>query len=528
MDALRTLADQHRKDHGLRTVGLSPLSIHKHRFGRLLAAIFLLGLGIHTAQAQTELTLFAPVTGTLNSGAEDRWTFQAADGAMLSFRLQTTNGDLDPIMTLTGSAGNVILSNDDYDYPDTSDALLEGITIPRTDNYTLTVTGFGDTSGSYELTMLAGFAEIARQESFEDDSRWQTDHDTLEIVVGSSRLALLLTGASERGIVTYDNDLWDDHYVTIDIPEVNTRGNWQIGLIVRYQDAENYYLYNLNSQGQWRFIIHTAEGERPIRDWSAHPAIVAGQTQFSLGLLANGMGFDFFYNGQLIGRVADQTITGPGRVALMIETPADIGSELVAQFQNLVITTPLDAAVPQTLLTGNASVMVQELQRRRLVPSAGEMGLVVPESFVTYNRPGVNELPLGGSSTYRTFALGTTVTWEIAPQNLPAGCGLILRSGEASSYFLAYLDQNGGYGLSRRIGDHFEPGLYGEGPTPGSGPHRLLVIANESQLLYYINGQLVGTLNSTATDGVIGNAVVNFEATTTSCQFSDTWVWTWE
>ena len=36
-------------------------------------------------------------------------------------------------------------------------------------------------------------------------------------------------------------------------------------------------------------------------------------------------------------------------------------------------------------------------------------------------------------------------------------------------------------------------------------------------MLYYINGQLVGTLDSTEVAGTIGNAVVNFEANITSC-----------
>lgn len=493
---------------------------------RSLVVIFVLSLS--AAQAQNDLPLFTPVTGTLTSGETDQWTFSAADGAMLSFRLRATDGNLDPVMTITSSGGAVVMRNDDLDYPNVSDALLEGITIPRTDSYTLTVSGFRDTSGSYELTMSAGFAEIAQQETFEDEALWESTSDALDVVVGNSRLALLMTGAQQRGIVTYNQGTWDDHYVHIEVVEVNTRGAWQMGLMTRWQDTQNYYLYQLNSQGQWRFAVSTEDGERAIRDWSTHPAIIAGQTQFSLGLLANGAGFDFFYNGQLIGRLSDQTIPEPGQIALMIETPAAVGSEVVIQFQNLVITTPLDAAVPQALLTGNASVMVQELQRRRLVPSAGEMGIVVPESFVTYNRPGVNELALGSSAAYRTFALGTTVTWEIAPQNLPAGCGLILRTDETGNYLLAYLEQSGGYGLSQRRGDYFEPGVFGEGPPPGSGPHRLLVIADEDQVLYYLNGQLVGTLESQATEGGIGNAVVNFEATTTSCQFSDTWVWAWQ
>jgi hypothetical protein len=497
---------------------------------RTLAALLLVWLLGNTALAQEAQTLplFTPVTGTLASGETDQWAFSAADGAMLSAHVRSVSGDLDPVLTLTDSAGSVIFSNDDYDYPESRDALLQGITMPRRDTFTLSVTAFGGTGGDYELTLLPGFANLTRQETFDDETRWETEGDALETIFGNNRMALIVSGGQQRGIAAYSGgEAWDDHYIHIQIPELSARTGWQIGLIARQQDAQNYYRYSLNDQGQWRFLVRTDDGERVIRDWSNHPAIIAGQTQFSLGLLVNGAGFDFFYNGQLIGRLTDRTITEAGQIALIVETPGALDSEVTAQFENLVITTPLETALPNQILTGNSSVMVQELQRRRLVPAAGQMGLIVPESFLTYNRPGVNELPLGGNQTYRTFALGTTVTWEIATPTLPAGCGLLLRSAGDGNYLLAYLERTGGYGLSQRRGDQFEPGIFGEMPEPGSGPHRLLVIAGETQVIYYINGRLAGTLESDAVSGAVGNAVINFEATTTSCQFSDTWVWAW-
>ncbi|MBZ0304160.1 MAG: hypothetical protein K8J31_30775 [Anaerolineae bacterium] len=498
---------------------------------RNLAALgLLLTLTVRAAQAQeTEtLPLFTPVTGTITSGSSDQWVFAGADGAMLSFDLEAKSGDLDPILTITSSAGALVMSNDDYEYPESQAARLEGITLPRTDTYTVTVSGFGATQGDYELTMQAGFARLSYQDSFEDETRWKADSDTLQLVFGNHRMALILSDAQQRAAAIYTgNAPWDDQYIHIDVPELTARGTWRVGLMARVQDDQAYYLFSLNDQGQWRFSLQTPDGERVLRDWSSHPAIVAGQTTFSLGLLANGTGFDFFYNGQLIGRLSDDSLIEPGQVGLMIETGSALDSELTAQFQNLTITTPGDPIVPQQLLTGNAPVMTQELQRRRLIPADGEMKLIVPESFVTFNRPGVNILPLGGSETYRTFALGATLTWEIATPSLPAGCGLILRAAGQDDYLLAYLDQTGGYGLSQRRGSTFEPGIFDQGPEPGSGPHRLLVIANEDHLLYYVDGQLAGMLDSPAASGTIGNAAVNFESTTTSCQFTDTWVWSW-
>jgi hypothetical protein len=496
---------------------------------RYLAALVLLLLAAGGAQAQDRLALFTPVTGTLDSGESQNWTFQAPEGALRSFYVEATSGDLDPILTITETGSGIVLSNDDYAYPDTTNALLEAISIPRTGTYTATVSGFGATSGGYTFTMLAGYSTLAHQEAFTDSSQWVSDNDALEIITGDSRMALILAGSQQRGVaVPESGQTWGDYYAHVEVPEIAGSQGWQIGLAARWQDAQNYYLYSLNSRGQWRFSVRSGGSDRVIRDWSEHPAITAGQTTFSLGLLANGAGFDFYYNTLPIGRVSDQTIGEPGKAALMVETGGALDSEITAQFQNLTITTPSEAnVIPQQIISAASPLVMQELQKRRLVPASGQAGLVVPESFITYNRPGVNVLPLGGRQTYRTFALGTTFTWEIATPNLPAGCGLVLRSSGDANYLLAYLDQNGAYGLSQRQGDQFQPGIFGEGLALPSGPQRLLVIADESRILYYINGQLVGTLDTPESEGGVGNAAINFESTTTSCQFSDTWVWAW-
>ena len=140
----------------------------------------------------------------------------------------------------------------------------------------------------------------------------------------------------------------------------------------------------------------------------------------------------------------------------------------------------------------------------------------------------MNQLLLGGSDQqFRNFALGTTFTWEISTPDLPAGCGLLLRFQDDEEYLLAYADQTGAFGLSPRRRNTFEPGIFGQGLMLDNGPHRLLIIANNEQLLYYLDGQFAGTLQVSAVTGRVANAVVNFELVTTSCHFTDSWVWAW-
>ena len=324
-----------------------------------LALLFLL-VGAVRAQTETDLALFSTVSGSLASGNTDTWTFSAADGAMLSFEVRSVSGDLDPVLTLSNGSGTFSLSNDDRNYPDSRDPLLEAITIPRTDTYSLTVSAYGDTSGDYQLTMLPGYARLDQEILFDDASVWTSNLDDQQMLLGNNRMALVLSGLQERAIVIDSTGSpQNDQFLRVDIPELTGPNGWQVGLVARQQDQTDYYLYSLNQNGQWQFSVNTADGERILRDWSSHPAIVAGQPGISLGMLANGSDFEFFYNDQLIGHVSDDTLQRAGQAGLMAATPPVIGSELTAQFERFTITTPApDTSYPQQIQTGSSSVMI--------------------------------------------------------------------------------------------------------------------------------------------------------------------------
>jgi hypothetical protein len=76
-----------------------------------------------------------------------------------------------------------------------------------------------------------------------------------------------------------------------------------------------------------------------LRDWINHPNIVPGQTTFSLSMLANGAGFEFFYNDGFIGTVSDTTLAEAGELGFMVGTTTSQDSTTTAVFSDLVLTT---------------------------------------------------------------------------------------------------------------------------------------------------------------------------------------------
>lgn len=504
-----------------------------HITRQILAALLLVGGLTLTMQvrAQEQLSLYVPVEGTVEAGGEQSWQYAAQSGEVLSFLVESASGAFDPVLTIRDRAGNTLISNDDYAYPETRDSLLEAITMPRTDTYTLTVSGFNGTGGGYSLTAFSGFAEIAVPEGLGGETDWQPVDDSLTADLADGTLTLTAQGANRRGLAFGGLPSLADAAARVNVLNVNNPTGWTVGMTVR-RNGDDYYLFEVNDDGLWRFSLVQGEASTVLRDWINHPNIVPGQTTFSLSLLASGAAFEFFYNDGFIGTVSDTTLTEAGEIGLMIGTTTAQESQTTAQFGDLVLTTPLliDGArtIPQKLIVADGPIMAQALQRQAFVPTAGTMSLTVPEGSVEYARPGVQRLMLGRGVTYTDFALGATV--EIRPSRSgPVGCGLVFRFADETDYTIAFLDATGGYGVSQRQGEDFLPGLFGESESyAGGGTHHLLVIADENTVYFYVDGNYAGTFENEPQEGQVGAAVVNFEGIDNACVYSDLWLWEWD
>ena len=507
----------------------------KRFFMTLLLAV-IVSLTPYTNAQDTSATLntTAPVDGNIGTGTSQIWTFSAVEGEVLSFVVHTTSGNLDPQFTISNSKGEPFLSNDDYAYPDNQDALLEAITMPRTDTYRLTVAGVANTSGGYELTMINGFSQPAISDNFNGDLQWQdasTSSTNFTIKADNGQLALAISGPNNLGIAISPKQTANtDYFVTAKVTATGGQDGWIIGMTLRQSDNKNYYLLNLSSRGQWRLLARQNGADTVIRDWTDHPALANSDGNFILGAMVNGTGFDFFYNGILFGRLSDSTLTKTGVIGLSVGTSSALTSQTTAQFDDLMVSIPTlqkgKRIVPQQIALGQPGVLTRDLERRGLIPAAGQLALNVPESFIESSRPGVDRVPLARGVTYTKFAIGTTVSWDAASNGL-TGCGLVLQSIDDTNYTLAYVDHSGAYGVSQRQNDHFVPGIYAENPTASGNKHSLVVILQKDQLLYYVDGLYGGSMNYIATEGGVGNAVVNFDPIRTSCKFTDTWVWNW-
>lgn len=496
------------------------------------AVLLLLALPARAQETPFVIPLLEPVEGEITTANSQEWIFTAVDSEVLSFSVQTVSGELDPMIEIFSSAGVLVISEDDVAYPNDTSAVLEAITFARADTYTLVVRGYGSTAGRYTLTMLPGLGTLSGEDTFSGGAQWRPLEDGLQVEMTGGRLRLGMEGNRLIGVALQPGvtEGPSEFFTQVDVAVEEASASWITGLAARVRDDGSAYILRVNSNGEWQFAARANGDETILRNWTPHPAIVANQRIFRLGMLVNGVGFDFFYDGKLIGKVNDASLAPGGRIGLMLETASSPSSRVVVSFDNLVVTTPAlvngERVTPQQLMSGTPAMQAQELQRRGLIPAGGEMALTVAESSVELRSPGVNRLGLGRGLTFQNLAMGATVSWQAAFGGT-TGCGLVIRAQDESNYTLIYVDQTGAFGASRRAGEAFEPGIFGQTPRFTGSGRQLLVIARGDELLLYVDGRYAGRMQDSQIDGSVGNAVVNFEPISTACQFADTWVWSW-
>lgn len=487
-------------------------------------------LGQVTAQTPV-LVAGETITGRIAGGEVTTFTFSAREGSVWSFVVQADDGRLDPAITITTLAGAFVLANDDYDYPDRTDALIEAFTVPRTGDYRLELRAVNPEGGTFRLTMTTGYPNVVLSDRFEFD----TDMSALEmssplaLFQRSGELVMGVQGADQLGIASHPRSrLSHTFYASVDVTSVSHRVGWVVGLAVRIQPDGSRYQLEFDERGSWRVVWFQGGGRTILRDWNVHPAIRTGSTRFTLGVLATEGGFDVFYDGVLIGTVAHRAIEREGLLGMFVQSRSALDAAVQATFDNLLITMPIAVAgqrvIPNYVQSGSAGFVARQLHRAGLIPIGGEQVLDISETTASFSGAGVFESTLARGLNVQNFAYSAVISITTARQG-SGGCGLLGRR-DGSRYALAFTDTNGGYGLARRVGDAFHDAHYAQLPTRPAQVW-LLMVAHEDRVHLFADGRYFSTIPHEAVVGTVGMAAVNHDPQDTTCRLRNVWLWRW-
>ena len=107
------------------------------------------------------------------------------------------------------------------------------------------------------------------------------------------------------------------------------------GLMFRVQDPSNYYLYQIDCDGRYRFARYVGGAATAIVDWTASPAIARGTAAANtLAVTARGDTFLLIVNGTPLTTAADSAFAG-GRFGLLVG--ANVTRNFAVLFDNLKV-----------------------------------------------------------------------------------------------------------------------------------------------------------------------------------------------
>ncbi|MCY4144832.1 MAG: hypothetical protein OXE95_12555 [Chloroflexi bacterium] len=495
---------------------------------RLVLGFALLASGSALQADDSEIAIGSVIESELRAGETQGYTFAALALTIASIRVEALDDRLDPQFELVDASGDLVVANDDFAYPATLDALVQAFVLPKTGAYRLTISGLGGSAGAYRLHLLPGYDQLERRDLALASQDWEVAHSDAPVGLRASRFfSVDMTGSGASAVILGKRfPARREFYFEAAFDFVSSVNNWQLGLAFHFQSPENYRRLLLRKTGYWRLETVTDGFVEPLVDWSTHPAIEPGAADFRLGVLVAGQHIDLVYNGQVIDSVWDEQPAAAGGVGIAMKTDETFGGLLsfaLLQAQMTVPTRLVEPVVPQRLLTKPAYLMAHDLARQQLAEGFGTIKVSLPESVAHSNRAGVTRVPIASGSAFSQFALSARVKLEKSSTG-NGGCGIIFHFNDTEYYALAYVTGDGEFGVAKREGAGFAPGVYGRREPFADSTRQLLLIVSDEVIHFYLDEVYAGSLPSQPRIGSLGIAVVNYETVESACQFADLWL----
>ncbi len=137
-----------------------------------------------------------------------------------------------------------------------------------------------------------------------------------------------------------------DSYLAVSLRQSEGETSSEAGLVFHQQGEGNYYLFEINNQGQYAVFLHLDGDWQALIDWRDSPAITSEKMN-RLAVFTQGGQFYFFINSQRVDDISDSTLAN-GQTGLLIglSNPGDEAAwefddfEVRASPEALLITTP--------------------------------------------------------------------------------------------------------------------------------------------------------------------------------------------
>jgi hypothetical protein len=190
------------------------------------------------------------------------------------------------------------------------------------------------TPGTARAT-IASTSDVLYEDDFEDvDSGWDTWDDTE--AAGGYEDGMYAIEVKEVDTFYWANAGQDfsDFVLDVDATKLNGVDNNHFGVIFRYQDSKNFYMFGLASDGYYHFGYYKDDEWTYITEWTETGAISAGEALNHITVRCEGSTFTLIVNGEELATITDRTYDS-GDIGFYVGTIDDAPVKLA--FDNLVV-----------------------------------------------------------------------------------------------------------------------------------------------------------------------------------------------
>jgi len=185
-----------------------------------------------------------------------------------------------------------------------------------TDTPEPTATATESATATQEPTAGDPVAQLGEPDFLEDFSAaggWPYEDDWFLITVSGGQLHMFSKGTPywSSWYTTYPEV--KDAYFETTITRPNCSGEDRFGLVIRWDEAQQFYYMGVTCDGKWGFSFYTKDNQIVnIVDYQTSDAFKPANEANRIGILAKGNKFDFYINGTKVGSATDDRLPDAG------------------------------------------------------------------------------------------------------------------------------------------------------------------------------------------------------------------------
>ncbi len=252
---------------------------------------------------------------------------------------------------------------------------------------------------------------------------------------------------------TFDNFDYQVQTLKLGGPDDNS-----FGVVFRFQDADNFYTFEISSDGFFA-VNKFVNGEWiPLTEWQSSPVIKTGFDSNLVGVEGMGNQYTFFVNGVQVETLVDDTFTG-GNIGVIASSYSE--PNVLIEFDDVLVRVPggehqmvnvppIDQGTTTVVLQDDFSTIDENwnLESGDVV----KRGISDGEFFLQ-----INDTNTDGWSTYPLSLEDVSITVDARKTAGPDvnNYGVMCRYQDTKNYYFLQLGSDGTYAISRYLNGEF-------------------------------------------------------------------------